>query len=353
MPTPPDLNLTTHRIPTTHGLIHVLDTASSSSPQTTTTTTSSPSSSPPTPPTLLLLHGNSSSSQIFLPLIALSLSPNSPLHHHRILALDLPGHGQSSDAPPSDDDPEDSLDKHYTQPAYADCALQVCAALGARDVVVLGWSLGGHNAVEMVAQTTGTTTTGTTTTTQQQRGTVRVRGIMITGTPPALGLEQVRRGFTLGEGREEGGEAQHVNLAATERWTDADFDTFPYEAARGERAAWIRDAAVRTDGRARRVMFDAFEAGRGCDQVRVVAGGKEKEKGKGGVPCAVVNGVDEPFVNLDYLDAIEWGGNLWEGRCHRLPGLGHAPFWEDPKAFLGYWERFVGDCCSETTTGEA
>ncbi|KKY27414.1 putative alpha beta hydrolase [Diplodia seriata] len=241
-PTPSSLHLTPHTIPTTHGTIHVLDTGT-------------PSPSPSPLPTLLLLHGNSSHSHIFLPLIALSRSSPS-LQRHRILALDLPGHGASSDAPD---------EKSYTQPAYGDAALQVLEALG------------------------------------------------------------------------------HVNLAGTEHWSARDFDTFPFEAARGERAPWIRAAAVRTDGRARRVMFDAFEAGRGADQVRVVA--------ETAVPCAVVNGADEPFVNLDYLDELAYG-NLWEGRCHRLPGLGHAPFWEQPEAFLPYWERFVRDC-SGGSSGEA
>ncbi|KAL1633721.1 hypothetical protein SLS58_010985 [Diplodia intermedia] len=164
---------------------------------------------------------------------------------------------------------------------------------------------------------------------------------MITGTPPSLGLEQTQRGFFLGggaegekkKGKEKGGEGkegdeegegehdQHVNLAGTEHWSARDFDTFPFEAARGERAPWIRAAAV-----------------------RLVA--------ESPVPCAVVNGADEPFVNLDYLDGLAYR-NLWEGRCHRLPGLGHAPFWEQPEAFLPYWERFVGDCSGGGGGGEA
>jgi pimeloyl-ACP methyl ester carboxylesterase len=35
--------------------------------------------------------------------------------------------------------------------------------------------------------------------------------------------------------------------------------------------------------------------------------------------------------------------NLWERRCHRLAGLGHAPFWEAPGDFNPVLERFLQD----------
>ncbi|KAF4314546.1 Alpha/beta hydrolase fold-1 [Botryosphaeria dothidea] len=308
-----DLNLETRSILTSHGTIHVVDTGAA----------------PPDPslPTLLLLHGNSSSSRIFEPLLRLSaLSPH--LHAHRAIALDLPGHGRSTNAP----DPQAS----YTQPAYAHAAIQVLDALDVRSVIVLGWSLGGHNAIEMVAQL------------EEKKQGDRIKGIMITGTPPALGLEQVRRGFgSLSSPAEGGGKAangkeeeeeEHINLAGTEVWEEKYFDDFPYEAARGERAPWIKETAKRTDGRARRIMFEAFEGGRGVDQVKVVE--------ESSVPCAVVNGGDEPFVNLDYLDGIKYK-NLWEGKCYRLPGQGHAPFWEEPETFVPYWARFVKYCSGD------
>jgi pimeloyl-ACP methyl ester carboxylesterase len=45
-----------------------------------------------------------------------------------------------------------------------------------------------------------------------------------------------------------------------------------------------------------------------------------------------VNGSEDPFINLDYFEVPKYA-NLWEGRCHRLPGLKHAPFWEAPEVF--------------------
>ncbi|KAK3079524.1 hypothetical protein LTS18_004645, partial [Coniosporium uncinatum] len=63
--------------------------------------------------TILLIHGNSSDSRIWHPL--LSVSPLSKTH--RIIIWDLPGHGESSDAP----DPGIT----YTMPGYAQAAVDV------------------------------------------------------------------------------------------------------------------------------------------------------------------------------------------------------------------------------------
>ncbi len=47
------------------------------------------------------------------------------------------------------------------------------------------------------------------------------------------------------------------------------------------------------------------------------------------IPLAVVNGGADNIVSLDYFDTVHYA-NLWEGKCYRLPGLQHAPFWQDP-----------------------
>ena len=61
-----------------------------------------------------------------------------------------------------------------------------------------------------------------------------------------------------------------------------------------------------------------------------------------GIPLAVVNGADDPFVNIDFFDEVAYA-NLWEARCHRLRGVGHAPFWSGPDLFAPFLERFVRD----------
>lgn len=102
---------------------------------------------------VLLIHGNSSCRGVF------QRQLDSPLsRRRRLVAFDLPGHGQSSDAP----DPM----RTYTLAGLADAAIELLERLGISEVVVLGWSLGGHIGIEMMQRFPG------------------MKGLVITGTPP-------------------------------------------------------------------------------------------------------------------------------------------------------------------------
>lgn len=103
----------------------------------------------------------------------------------------------------------------------------------------------------------------------------------------------------------------------------------------GKMEPWIADTVRRTDGRARKEMFTAFRKGEGVDQRETL----EKEKR---VLVAVVNGSDDSFVDLDYCDSVQYG-NLWKGKCVRLDGLGHGPFWEKWEVFEPVLRDFVDD----------
>jgi pimeloyl-ACP methyl ester carboxylesterase len=94
------------------------------------------------------------------------------------------------------------------------------------------------------------------------------------------------------------------------------------------------EAVKRSDGRFRQRLFQARREGLGIDQRRAVETSP--------IPLAIVNGGADRIVNLDYFDRVPYA-NLWEGRCHRVAALGHAPFWEGPDNFNPYLERFLGD----------
>ena len=82
-------------------------------------------------PPLLLIHGSGASGGTWSPVVpALA-------EHHRVLRVDLPGHGQSP-PPPS-----------YDVPAQADRLAGLLDALGLRRVIVVGHSSGGYMATAL------------------------------------------------------------------------------------------------------------------------------------------------------------------------------------------------------------
>lgn len=316
-----------------------------------------PTTTPPHPTdlTLLLLHGNSSSSLAFTHI----LSRPPPPGVSRVVALDYPGHGRSGNATAEHQ-------RVYTQPGYAAVAANALAALNIRGrVAVLGWSLGGHVAIELIpllapssladrAASLGTGPLPGTSPAPSPPPTseIAIAGIMLVGTPPLGNAAQFRAGFSPGAGecasaresrRGEVGRGGRDALSeisffalAAEELTDEMVETLTVAGHGPPREQWMADGARRTDGRARRVMAENAFAGELSDQVGIV--------GASDVLCAVVNGAEEPFVNLDYVDGIRFR-NLWKGECHRIPGLGHAPFWEAPDLFWdGYLTPFLADC---------
>ena len=242
---------------------------------------------------LLMIHGNSSCHQVFGRQFGSRLGRD-----HRLIAFDLPGHGRSSDA-------TDPL-RTYTRAGLADCAMQLLEALHVREAAVLGWSLGGHVAIEMLARTPG------------------LKGLVLTGAPPVR-TGQMSEGFV---------GVPASGLAGREELSPDEVEAFAEKMFGAPTPAFLGQAIARTDRRFRPRLFAAARAGDGEDQRSVV------ERAR--APIAVINGADDPLIRLDYIDGVAFG-NLWEGRHHRLPGVGHAPFWQAADAFNALLARFLAD----------
>lgn len=196
---------------------------------------------------------------------------------------------------------------------YAELAIEILQHLHVENVVVFGWSLGGHIGIEMIPL--------------MPPG--QLKGLLIVGTPPSLGIEQIRRGF-------KGIQDAHMAFAGKKDFTEDDIRDFSHGTAGEPFEQWMENDVRRCDGKSRFLMWKRFSEGVGVDQRAVV------ESWDGGI-IGVINGAEEPFVNLDYLDEIRWK-RLWKGKCLRLEGQGHAPFWERPKEFEVNLLEFMEDC---------
>ncbi|MBZ5762300.1 alpha/beta hydrolase [Rhizobium sp. VS19-DR104.2] len=243
---------------------------------------------------LLMLHANSCCKEEFV------FQTRALDDKRRVIALDFPGHGASSDA----------IDarRTYNISGYADAVLEVLDKLGVGRFAVLGHSLGGHVSLELIA-----------------RG-GNVAGAMIFGTPPIPNsLEGLQLGFIPSPEM-----AYTGNPVLTE------------EEARGvvrlalglsaERDIFYTSAVQRTDGRARQYMLEAVMDGQDGDQREVVATST--------VPLAVVNGADDPVVNLDYVDSLNYR-NLWTPLPLRVADAGHGVHWQQHAVFNELLQGFL------------
>ena len=248
-------------------------------------------------PAVLLIHGNSMCWQVFTGQF------ESPLYEHcRMIAFDLPGHGASEDAR----DPERS----YSIPGYAELALEILDALAVHEAAILGWSLGGHVGLEVMARWSG------------------LRGLMVVGTPPvtpspdALSEAFLQTPLMAFAGQQEA--APHEAEAYARACCGAVVDRMPV----------LLEAARRTDGRARHLMMTSALAGKGADGRRVAETAT--------VPLAVVAGAEDPFVNRRYLLSLDYAC-LWRDEVHVMEHCGHAPFLDRPSAFNALFESFLSE----------
>jgi pimeloyl-ACP methyl ester carboxylesterase len=252
---------------------------------------------------LVMIHGNSYSRGVFRHQLHSSLSAN-----HRLIAFDLPGHGESSDAP----DPE----RTYTVEGLADAAVELLGKLGIANAIVLGWSMGGYVGAEMTLRFPG------------------LRGLMITGAPP-VDRDHMAQAFK---------PSPQLGLAGKQDWSPAEADTFLQGTVGKSAEPFMRDAVARADGRLRKTIFSSLDKNSGPSSRQIVESGP--------TPLAVVNGEEDLLINLDYFDSIKYA-NLWDEHCHHLAGLGHAPFWESPGEFNPLLERFAADVTSKRASARS
>jgi pimeloyl-ACP methyl ester carboxylesterase len=173
--------------------------------------------------------------------------------------------------------------------------------------MLLGWSLGGHIAIEMI----------------EHEG---LAGLMACGTPPvARGTLSMLRAFR---------PSWDMPLASKEDYSDRDIARF-FSLCYGRGATpELLGAIRRADGRVRSATMRAMIRGDFSDQKLAVE--------RSPVPVALVNGREDPLIRLSYLDTFE-GPTLWHGLPIVIEDAGHACFWDQPDAFNELLMGFAAD----------
>jgi pimeloyl-ACP methyl ester carboxylesterase len=245
---------------------------------------------------VIFVHGNSASARTWQPLLDGSLG-----REFRCLALDLPGHGAS--APP----------RHlgsYSLPGYAATLVGFAEASGAAGAVVVGWSLGGHIALEAAPAMPA------------------AAGFVIFGTPPVAAADQMSQAFLPNPA---------MNVAFTADVSEPEARAFATSfTAPGSTLPLEEfiDDILATDGAARASLLASIGEGRFADEVAIAAKLRQ--------PLAILQGEGEQLVSLDYLRTLAIPG-LWRGEIQIIEGAGHAPHQETPEQFAGLVEQFIAD----------
>ena len=247
----------------------------------------------PQGPTIFLLHGNSMSGRCF----ALQLT-SSLTEHYRLIAIDLPGHGQSARLTLTD----------YNLPAYAKLVSAAVLALDAHRAVLVGWSLGGHvllQATQYLPQSAG---------------------LMLVGTPPLGQMDDALNAFL----------PAPDTIMYQEKVSKAQAQAFAQACLRPgstlDNSSMVNDIMI-SDGTARLGLLQPDVAF--TDEVSIARNLD--------MPLAILQGEKEQLVNPAYIEALELKG-LWRGQVQVVPDAGHTPHMEAPQFFNALLHEFADYC---------
>ena len=248
-------------------------------------------------PPVVLLHGNSASSRAY------GRQLEGPLAGaHRLVALDLMGHGASADATDAG---------AYRLPGHARTLLALVDALGLHEAVFVGWSLGGHILLEAAPDL------------------ARAKGFAIFGTPPVGFPPAMDRAFLPNPAMGFGFTAD-LTPEQAQSYVEAGFAP-GFKDAPGS----FVDDVLRTDGRARTEVAASIDPAVSRDEIDVVANLK--------APLAILHGGRDQLVNAAYFASLT-APTLWRGAVHTIAEAGHTPQWESPEAFDAALTAFARDC---------
>lgn len=253
---------------------------------------------------LILIHGNSACKEVFAPLYQ-SLS-----NEHRIVAIDLPGHGESDDAA--------EPDKHYNLNTFSQVVQEVVQSLDLPSYYIMGWSLGGHVAIEALKDQ-------------------RLKGIIISGTPPVeMSAAGFQKGFYetmkmeyLADELKDGGSQELLPLLmkdtalgekeATRFHAYGGMDTL-----HDEKLNFLVSAGQRTDGLARKNTLQSFFNG----------GNQAETLAKSDKPLLAIQGERDAGINNAYVIG------LLKEKCMQLPG-GHGLIYTNAEAVSKVIKEFL------------
>ncbi|MBF0145104.1 MAG: alpha/beta hydrolase [Magnetococcales bacterium] len=249
-------------------------------------------------PAMFFLHGNSQAGSVFAHQFHGTLG-----QRFRIVAMDLPGHGDSSPAA----DP----DTTYTLPGYTTVIQDVARHLALGPTIFVGHSLGGHLLIQATPSLPSLT------------------GLLVFGTPPLQHPPRLDQAFL---------PHPATALILQESLSEIEAELWAKAQTRHplpRQTDHLRDLMRHTDPRCRSRLGQSLQRDPWQDECLLLQ--------RLNVPFAIVLGEQDPFINHSYCHALPLPG-LWKGKIQIMEGCGHAPHMEAPARFDALLMAFMETC---------
>lgn len=242
---------------------------------------------------IVFLHGSGFSKEVFKLQFA-----GQQLSDHHLIAVDLPGHGASDNAV----DPKAT----YSYAGFASAVTDFINWRGIERCIVVGWSLGGHIAYEMLDTVP------------------QVAGVLAFGAPPAVGGPLgIIRSLHL---------SKNLLLISKAKFSRADAERFERACLDGRCEGEFIDALCRTDEKMRPYLSRSVMGSTGH--------GQRKRVETTNTPVCLLQGRHDPIARTGYMQSFA-GESLFAGRCIVFDESGHAPFLDASEKFDSLLSQFA------------
>jgi pimeloyl-ACP methyl ester carboxylesterase len=243
---------------------------------------------------IVFIHGNSLSASTFTHQFS-----DKALNKFRLIAFDLPGHGNSSRSA----NPE--LD--YSPKSFFTILSKLCKIMNVSNAILVGHSLGGHisiNSLEFLPNAKALVTFGTTP--------LGVPARLDLAFLPNPMLELI---FKPDLKPKEADEIASVFIA---------------------KGACVPNEIIKsiscTDSLVRFYVGKALTSGQSNDELKIILSKK--------IPFAVFHGVEDQLVDVNYFKQLP-KKMLWKESVHFITNAGHSPQLENPKEFNSLLLEFI------------
>jgi pimeloyl-ACP methyl ester carboxylesterase len=249
-------------------------------------------------PSVVFIHNNSGCKEGFIKLFD---------HIHskcNIVSIDLPGHGKSDNAANPDQD--------YSFQGYARAVLQVADALTLKHFTPVGWSLGGHAAMELMGIAPD-----------------RIKGVVTTGSPAmTLRFYAPLQAFNVFRMWWKG---VMPMLGQQTQFSEQEAKFFMESGGMNPADDFFVQAAMRTDSNARAKMMKNNQNGVGVVDQHALLEISD-------IPIGIVIGVNDQGVNADY---IRNSSRTYKNATILELNTDHGTVWNEPKAFSNFLLEFL------------